>query len=82
MPEPSVPEAVARFLADEVGYRKPVAADVSLFDQRIVDSIAVVSLAAFLEETFAIELEFLDMVRENFETVNAISTLVQRKRAG
>lgn len=47
----------------------------------IIDSLGLMKLVAFLEKTFSIRLEDEEIVAENFETVDTISLLVQRKMA-
>jgi acyl carrier protein len=44
----------------------------------VLDSLAVVGLIGFIEPEFSIELSASDLTDENFETVTAISQLVER----
>lgn len=46
-----------------------------------LDSLAVMSLVAFVETEFAIQIPFDEVLIENFETVEAISDFVVRKQA-
>lgn len=48
----------------------------------ILDSVGVFDLVAFLEERFAIEVPDSDLDWNNFETVEAITCLVESKLAG
>jgi acyl carrier protein len=44
----------------------------------VLDSLAVVGLIGFIEPEFCIELNASDLTDENFETITAISQLVER----
>lgn len=44
----------------------------------VLDSLAVVGLIGFIEPEFSIELSASDLTDENFETITAISQLVER----
>jgi acyl carrier protein len=44
----------------------------------VLDSLAVVGLIGFIEPEFSIELNASDLTDENFETITAISQLVER----
>ena len=54
--------------------------DVSLERSHIVDSVKTLELIMFIEETFGFSVENDDAVPENFDTVNAIVSYVERKR--
>lgn len=53
----------------------------SLVDTGILDSVGVFSLVAFLEQRFQIELPDQELAWKNFETVEAITRLVESKLA-
>lgn len=46
----------------------------------ILDSLAVLGLIGFLEPEFSIQITAFDMTDENFESICAISRLVERLR--
>ena len=50
-----------------------------LIESGIIDSLGIMKLITFLEETFEITIDFDDLSPENLETVNAISMMVQKK---
>ena len=50
--------------------------DTKLIEQGIVDSMGLFRLMAFMEEEFDVEVEPDAIVLENFETVNAVATLI------
>ena len=54
--------------------------DESLIESGIVDSLGILRLVAFIEENFSVVVDDIDVVPENFETINAMNALVERKR--
>ncbi len=59
--------------------RKSVNPDQSLVHSGLLDSLGIVSLAADLEHTFGIEIEFDEVLPETFDTARSISALVTQK---
>jgi acyl carrier protein len=51
-----------------------------LADQ-IVDSLAIEQLVEYVLESYGVELEDEEMVKENFENLESLASLVARKRA-
>jgi acyl carrier protein len=58
-----------------------LSADASLIESGIVDSLGILRLVAFIEENFSVVVDDIDVVPENFDTINAMNSLVERKRA-
>ena len=52
---------------------------VSFLDEGIVDSIGVMELVTFVEETFSIKIEDLDVTPENFDSVSKMAAFIRRK---
>lgn len=52
-----------------------------IFQEGYLDSMGLVMLISFLEETFSIKTGDADMIEENFESINAISEFVAKKLA-
>ncbi len=50
----------------------------SLVDSRILDSLSIVALVAELEETFDIVIPAVEIVADNFNSVESINLLVSR----
>ncbi len=50
-----------------------------LIDGGILDSLAIMKLLVFLEEKFHIQISGNELIVENFETLNAIAQLVDKK---
>jgi acyl carrier protein len=66
---------VSNFLFDVGG----VADDASLIDEGIVDSTGVLGLIMFVEETFDIAVADEEVVPENFDSINALTSYVNFK---
>lgn len=54
--------------------------DSLIFKEGFFDSMGFIMLITFLEEEFGIKTVDSDLVEENFESINAISDFVQRKK--
>ena len=76
-------QAIKEFIRDEFLRDKPqgdLANDEPLIQAGIIDSLGIFLLIGFLEEQFRIKIEPQDVVLENFETVDAISSLVETRQ--
>lgn len=62
--------------------RKSFAPDENLLAQGIIDSMGILNLVDFLETRFGIKTSEDDLIPENFMTLEALRSFVQRKRAG
>lgn len=51
----------------------------SLFDDGVLDSLALLELTSFLGDRFSIDLNPTDVVAQNFKTVETIASLVDSK---
>ena len=51
----------------------------NLIDEGIIDSLGIMKLLTFIEETFGIQISDDELVPENFETIEAICTMVAEK---
>lgn len=54
--------------------------DVSLLDERVLDSLTLLQLVLFLEGRFGIQVTENEMSYENFRSVNSIVSFVDDKR--
>jgi len=54
--------------------------DDNLFESGIVNSLFAVQLMTFLEKSFNIEVTMDDLSMDNFESINATSSFVQKKQ--
>ena len=79
----SVETTVRDFLTRELG--KDVAGignDESLLESGTIDSVGVMRLVAFLEQRYAITVDDDDLMPENFDTIGAIASFIERRQAG
>ena len=53
--------------------------DVSLLEEGIIDSVGVLELILFLEETFAFSVEDEEIIPDNLDSVNKLGIYVQSK---
>jgi acyl carrier protein len=66
------------FLRDQPESELP--SDEPLIQAGVIDSLGIFLLIGFLEEHFEIKVEPQDVVLENFETIDAITSLVNARR--
>ena len=79
-----VPQALEEFIVRNIMVSDgdvSLSWDDSLIASGIVDSLGILRLVAFIEENFSVVVDDTEVVPENFETINAMSSLVQRKRS-
>ena len=55
--------------------------DVLIFKNGFFDSMGLLLLITYLEDTFKIQTEDADLVEENFESINAITAFIEKKLA-
>ncbi len=50
-------------------------------EQGILDSVGVLELVGYLEQTFGVQVDDTDLVPANLDSVDALVAFVERKRA-
>ncbi len=82
----NVRDRVTDYLRREVLFgdesRLPGPDDPLLGVEGVLDSLGLQSLIVFLESQFGIEVGDLDVAPENFETLSAVASFVERKQVG
>lgn len=53
----------------------------SLFSTRIISSRNLMHLVDFIEESFAIKVQPMELILENFDSISRITDFIGRKRA-
>ena len=79
----SIEVAIRAFIASSLLYSEdgfPYPDDASLLRERIIDSLGVVELAAFLARRFGVKVEQPEVRPENFDSVARLSAFVRRKQ--
>ena len=79
----AVVQQIAAFVKDQFNVREPSQIDqnMELFREGIVDSMGVLTLMRFLEQTFQIQIEPREMLVENFATIAAMREFVLAKKS-
>lgn len=66
-----------KFLTEKVA--QALEKDTLLLDQQIIDSSGVLVLIMFIEKKYNIEIDDLELVPENFNSISSLVKLVQSK---
>lgn len=56
-----------------------LADEASLLDKGIIDSTGVLEVISFIEETFGITVEDMEMLPDNLDSIERIAAFVERK---
>jgi acyl carrier protein len=75
-------ETIERFVVDELllgDRRSKIDPDKSLITSGIIDSLGLLRLISYLEDQFGLSIKDVEMVPENFETINKIQSFVNSK---
>ena len=71
------------FIIDELGYagdREMLDLEYPLLDKRVLDSLGMFKLVAFLEDRFDISIDDEEILPENFSSIAAVIRLVTSKK--
>ncbi len=73
---------VEKFLLTEVAAelgRKSLDPEEDLLERNVIDSLGILKLVSFLEETCKVEVNEEDIIPENFQTLRAIERFLEEK---
>jgi acyl carrier protein len=71
------------FIEEELLENKTtVTPEAALFSSRILDSLALLDLLAFLEDEFSVKIKASEVQMENLDTIKSIETLINAKTRG
>jgi acyl carrier protein len=77
----SIKEKVREFILNATLADKTKISDDSLiFKEGFFDSMGFVMILTFIEETFGVKVKDADLIEDNFESINAISEFISRKK--
>ena len=79
----NIEKTVEKFVVEELivgGSDTSLDPDQSLVSSGVIDSLAILRLITFIEETFGVTVEDDEVVPENFETINVIKAFVEAKQ--
>jgi acyl carrier protein len=80
--EQQIEQTIKEYILQEVMYETTdvvLSKDLLLLQNRILDSMSILQLQAFLEEKFNFTISSEEVLPENFETVNTIKSFVISK---
>ena len=81
----SFEQTLKRFIEENLVRDKssgPIAADESLMERGVLDSLGLMNLITFIEEKTGVRIGDDEVMLENFETINAIVATIDRVRSG
>lgn len=76
--------SIERVLLTEIATgldKKSLEPDEDLLDQGIIDSLGIMKLIAFIEDTFNLKIDDGEIIPENFQSLNSLVAFVQQKSA-
>jgi len=56
--------------------------DISFLEKGIIDSTGVLELVSFIEETYGISVDDEDLIPDNFDSLNKLSSFIAQKMPG
>lgn len=65
-------------IASHLG-KKALDPDENLLEQSIIDSLGILKLVTFLEESYGIQVIDEDIVPENFQSLNSMANFIEQK---
>jgi acyl carrier protein len=78
----TISQNIEKFLLSEIAAdsgKQSVDPDADLLEQRIIDSLGILKLVVFLEESHGIKVNDEDVIPENFQSLNSIVKFVEQK---
>ena len=84
MTQAEIEAQVREFLTNNFLY-DPAAgleADASLLDNGVVDSTGMLEVIQFVEAEFGIQIDDMEVLPENLDSVRALTAFIERKQAG
>jgi acyl carrier protein len=84
MTDPAIERTIRDFLTTEVFYDKDLkdlGPGDSLLDRGLLDSLSILKIVTFCEESFGITIPDAEVLPDHFDSVRAIGKLVERRRS-
>ena len=76
----NIPDQIKNYIVTQFAYdQNALQPDDDLLNQGIVDSIGILQLVTYLEETFGIQIKDEEITPENFRSLNTLTELVMHK---
>jgi acyl carrier protein len=83
MTDPATESTIREFLIRDVFYDRDLAnlkPDESLLERGLLDSLSILKIVTFCEESFGISIPDTDVLPDHFDSIRAIARLVERRR--
>ena len=77
-----ISERIKKFLVQQFPATKNVGNEDPLLKNGLIDSLGILEVVAFLEKEFSIVVSDEELLPENFESVQSLSSFVQQKTNG
>ena len=78
--ESQITDSLTNYLQQELNQTQvALTLNTALIEAGLIDSLNIFKLILFMEEQFAIKIQPEDITVENFETINALTALLQSK---
>jgi acyl carrier protein len=77
-----IEESLEKFLITEIASdlgKRSLVPDEDLLERGTIDSLGMMKLIVFIEETFGIKVNDEDVVPENFQTLNIMTKFIEQK---
>ncbi len=80
----TIQETLKAYIADNIlysdkGYTYPDTA--SFLENGIVDSMNIMEIVMYVEETFGIQAEDREIIPDNFDSISNLAAFIERKKA-
>ncbi len=83
MTDPAIETTIREFLVRDVFYDRDLAslgAEESLLGRGLLDSLSILKIVTFCEESFAITIPDTEVLPDHFDSIRAIGRLVEQRR--
>ena len=78
----SVKESIKEYIVNELVVDKQydsLSDSDQLIESGIIDSLGIMKLIGFIEDSLSVQIDDMELIPENFSSVDAISSLVESK---
>ena len=82
--ESQIRESIRAFLQDNFLYMRPdfvLADDAKLLEQGVIDSMGVLEMMTFIEDTHGVKVEDFEVSEANLGSLNAVASFIAAKQA-
>lgn len=79
----TVQDDIRRYIVDEIGWNGDLSTltdELDLIENRVIDSLSVIELSTLLEQWYGIQVDAVELVYRNFNSLGAIARFVAAKR--